>query len=135
MVEPHDSMGVVAPISPGELCDKITILEIKAERIADGEKLRNVRVELAALQASKSRELPGVPDVVGLVRELKTVNEALWETEDAIRACEAAKDFGHRFIELARSVYRQNDRRAALKRQINEVYGSRLVEEKAYTPY
>jgi len=122
-------------VSAGELIDKITILEIKAMRIADPARLANVRTELDALRAARAEALPQNSDVDGLVAELKAVNEALWEIEDAIRDCERDGDFGPRFIELARSVYRTNDRRSALKRAINEALGSRLVEEKSYREY
>lgn len=120
------------PVSWGELIDKITILEIKNARIADPAKRANVARELAALAAA--RDAGGaLPAPVGpLTAELRGVNEALWEIEDAIRDCEARGDFGSGFVDLARSVYRTNDRRAALKRRINEAMGSELVEEKSY---
>jgi hypothetical protein len=126
---------VQVEIAPGELLDKITILEIKRERITDAGKLSNVQVELAALQAVRQEALAASPQLAALTAELKAANELLWQVEDDIRDCERRKDFGPRFVELARSVYRHNDRRAALKRQINELLGSRLIEEKAYAPY
>ncbi len=122
-------------VAPGELLDKITILEIKAARISDPGKLRNVRREMDELRAVAERGVPNSPELQALRRELKAVNETLWEVEDAIRLCERRQDFGPAFIRLARSVYEQNDRRAALKRQINELLQSRLVEEKSYTDY
>jgi hypothetical protein len=122
-------------ISPGELIDRITILEIKAARIADPAPLANVREELAALCRARDRAIPQGSEVARLTAELKAVNERLWEVEDALRDCERAADFGPRFVELARSVYRTNDRRAALKRELNLALGSRLVEEKSYKPY
>jgi Flp pilus assembly protein TadD len=122
-------------VAAGELLDKITILEIKAERLADPEKLRNVRMELATLTATREQQIPASAELTRLVSELKAVNEALWQIEDAVRQCEHAGDFGARFVELARSVYHQNDRRATLKRRINDLLGSRLVEEKSYAPY
>ena len=125
----------LVPVAPGELIDKITILQIKAERIADAAKRHNVGVELAALTAVRDGALAASPELSRLTAELKSVNEALWDIEDAIRDCERAQDFGPRFIELARSVYRQNDRRAALKRQVNELLGSQLIEEKSYASY
>ena len=124
-----------APISIGELIDKITILEIKNERISDAGKLRNVRAELASLNAARDAAVPRTPALETLTRELKEVNEALWNIEDEIRVQERQEDFGPRFIELARAVYRQNDRRAALKRRINDLLGSRLIEEKSYQSY
>jgi hypothetical protein len=124
-----------APLAPGELIDKITILEIKMERIRDTTKLANVRVELAELAAVHERCLPSSAELAGLTSALKAVNEELWQVEDELRECERAGDFGPRFIQLARSVYQNNDRRAALKRQINEQLGSRLIEEKSYAAY
>jgi hypothetical protein len=126
---------ILVEIAPGELLDKITILEIKRERLAQPDKRRNVEAELATLEAARARAVPASEALGRLTAALKVVNEALWQTEDAIRLCERAGDFGPRFIELARSVYHQNDRRAALKRQINELLGSRLIEEKSYQPY
>jgi Family of unknown function (DUF6165) len=123
----------LVPVSLGELIDKITILEIKAERIADPDKLANVREELELLMQAHAR-LHG-DAVVALQTQLKKINTALWEIEDKIRDCERAKNFGPQFIELARSIYRTNDRRAALKRQINEIAGSAIVEEKSYSDY
>jgi tetratricopeptide (TPR) repeat protein len=123
---------VTVEISAGELFDKIAILEIKSERMKDAEKLRNVHVELATLLASRDRTYGPSEKLTKLVAELRTVNEALWQIEDDIRRCEAAGDFGAKFVELARSVYRQNDKRAAVKRKINELLGSRLIEEKSY---
>ena len=120
-----------APIAWGELFDKVTILEIKAQRITAPAALANVRRELAALQAIEAAA-PGSADLAGLKGELAGVNLALWEIEDAVRACEQAGDFGDRFVELARSVYRENDRRAAIKRRINVLLGSDIVEEKSY---
>ncbi|MEM7529620.1 MAG: DUF6165 family protein [Pseudomonadota bacterium] len=125
---------LMVEVSAGELLDKITILEIKAARIADPAKHANVAQELSALREAASA-LVESPGLEALIRDLKSVNEALWEIEDEIRACEAAGAFGARFIELARSVYVTNDRRAALKREINLLVGSRIVEEKQYTPY
>jgi post-segregation antitoxin (ccd killing protein) len=126
---------VSVEIAPGELIDKITILEIKLERISDTEKLANVSIERDTLVQARDAALTASADLDRLTAELKTVNEALWEIEDDIRDCERDKDFGQQFIELARSVYITNDKRAALKRQINELLGSHLVEEKSYAAY
>lgn len=122
-------------VAPGELIDKITILEIKTERIADAAKVANVRIELETLEAARNAAIPSSPELDRLTGELKVINEALWDIEDNIRDCERAKDFGDKFIELARSVYRSNDKRAALKRDVNELLGSRLIEEKSYSDY
>jgi hypothetical protein len=128
--------GLGAPprvqISPGELLDKIGILQIKSVRITDPEKLQHVREELQWLEAVRDQSISGSDMLDALAAELKAVNERLWEIEDEVRGCERATDFGQRFIELARGVYRENDRRAELKRQINGLLGSRLVEEKVY---
>jgi len=124
--------AVTVEVAPGELIDKITILQIKAEFITDPDKLRNVRAELAALINARDEALPSSPKLSVLTAELRSINEALWAIEDSIRQCEWNQDFGPRFVELARSVYHENDRRAALKRRINELLGSRLIEEKSY---
>jgi hypothetical protein len=126
--------SIAIEVAPGELLDKITILEIKSQRLTDAAQLGHVRVELAALSAARDQVLGGSEELAELTAELKAVNEALWEIEDALRACERGGDFGPRFIELARSVYRTNDRRAALKRRINERLDSEWIEEKAYAP-
>lgn len=129
------SATITVEIAPGELIDKITILEIKSERMSDLEKLRNVRTELATLVTSRDRAIPASERLTDLTRQLKQVNESLWQIEDEIRDCERHQDFGTKFIELARSVYKNNDRRSAIKRQINELLGSQLIEEKSYAPY
>jgi hypothetical protein len=133
--EPQASRPLLIEVPAGELIDKITILEIKARRIADPEKLRHVGAELAALAAVRDTGLPASAELAALAAQLTAVNEALWQVEDDLRDCERRQDFGPRFVELARSVYRHNDRRAALKRAVNDLLGSRLVEEKSYTPY
>lgn len=127
--------GITVEIAPGELIDKITILEIKLARIADAAKLANVRIEHDVLAASRDAAIVPSVELDGLTGDLKAVNEALWEIEDDIRDCERAGDFGERFIELARAVYKTNDKRALLKRQINDLLGSSLVEEKSYAAY
>ncbi|HEX8200912.1 MAG TPA: DUF6165 family protein [Isosphaeraceae bacterium] len=124
--------AVAVEVSLGELVDKITILEIKARRIAGPGKLAHVRDELAALTAARQRAIAPSAEVDRLATELTAVNEALWDVEDELRRLEGTRDFGPRFVELARSVYRHNDHRAALKRRINDALGSRLVEEKSY---
>ncbi|HJN12492.1 MAG: DUF6165 family protein [Pirellulaceae bacterium] len=121
--------------APGELIDKITILEIKAERIQDAEKVRNVQVELQTLANARDQAISATAELEELTVQLKSANQQLWDIEDDIRDCEREKDFGDKFIQLARSVYRSNDRRAALKREINELLGSHLIEEKSYSDY
>lgn len=122
-------------IAPGELIDKITILNIKMERIEDAAKRENVAIELNTLNAARDKSVPSSDELTDLTAQLKKVNEALWEIEDDIRDCERASDFGETFVQLARSVYITNDKRAALKRKINDFLGSRLVEEKSYADY
>jgi hypothetical protein len=122
-------------ISFGELIDKLTILEIKAERLRDPGQLCHVRDELERLRRAKAAAVVPSAELDELAASLKEVNQSLWEIEDEIRRCERNADFGPRFVELARSVYRNNDRRWALKRRINELLGSELVEEKSYTDY
>ncbi|MHB8898301.1 MAG: FkbM family methyltransferase [Thermoguttaceae bacterium] len=119
-------------ISAGELLDKISILQIKAERIGDPAKLANVQAELQALRQARDRSLQPSANLDELADRLTSVNEALWQVENELRHCEALNDFGPRFVELARSVYRHNDLRSSLKRQINTLAGSRLLEEKSY---
>ena len=126
---------ILVPVSVGELIDKITILRIKSERIANRDQVANVKRELAALEAVSARIACDAAVLAQCTADLKRVNEALWEIEDAIRECEAGGDFGPRFIELARSVYRQNDERARLKRKLNVAAGSRYVEEKSYAAF
>lgn len=129
-------VGTIAvPVSPGELLDKITILEIKAARITDAAKLQSVRYELDLLRAVREEHIALPADLAACVAELRTVNENLWAIEDQIRDCERRKDFGVVFVELARSIYRLNDRRAGLKRRINEQTLSPLHEEKSHTAY
>lgn len=122
------------PISWGELLDKISILEIKAVRLPTVEARINTGKELVLLREIAAPALAH-PEVGSLAGQLKTLNEALWDIEDRIRDHERAGDFGEDFIALARSVYQTNDRRGAVKRQINLVLGSALVEEKGYKPY
>ena len=126
---------ILVEVAPGELVDKITILEIKQAKITQPDKLHNVNVELATLQAARNKSITPSQRLDKLAADLRAVNEALWVIEDDIRMCELAKDFGPRFIELARSVYKQNDKRALLKRQINDLLGSKIIEEKAYAKY
>ena len=123
------------PVSVGEIMDKITILEIKAERILDAEKLANVTAELDTLRPLVTHDALNTASIKALVAELKNINEALWDIEDDIREREYAKDFGEAFIALARAVYVTNDKRAEVKKQINLATGSTLIEEKSYEDY
>jgi tetratricopeptide (TPR) repeat protein len=119
-------------VAPGELIDKLTILEIKAERMADAQKLVHVRHEQERLTAAVDGAIIASAELVALRTELRAVNETIWEIEEAIRDCDRRGDFGPSFVALAQAVYRTNDQRAALKRRINELLNSELVEEKQY---
>lgn len=123
-------MIVLAPISVGELVDKITILLIKQSKITDEDKLYNVNKELNELL--NIADSLTIPDIGELTVQLKQVNEELWSIEDGKRACERISQFDHHFVELARQVYIKNDLRAKLKREINQLCGSDIVEEKSY---
>ena len=121
---------ILAPVSVGELIDKITILEIKSERLADPAQLANVRRELALLTPLA----PQGAELDALRSRLKTINALLWDCEDTVRALQRLGDFGETFIETARAIYSNNDRRAAVKRLINELAGSEIIEEKSHPP-
>ena len=122
-------------ISWGELLDKITILEIKVQRLNSQVATEKIRRELTVLSSVANDILSEQPHLIALKQQLKSVNAVLWDIEDKIRAKEAAKSFDQKFIELARSVYINNDKRGALKRQINALLNSDFAEEKQYTSY
>ncbi len=128
-------MTIAVEIAPGELIDKITILEIKLERISDPRKQANIRLEYELLTRVRRAELPDNPTLQELTSRLKEINGRLWTIEDDIRDLERAKEFSEPFINLARSVYRTNDERAAIKREINELLDSAIIEEKSYASY
>ncbi len=123
------------PISPGELLDRLVILEIKSERMTDPAKRANVVSEWSALAPLAADILSENRDVIELKGQLRSVNETLWEIEDTIREHERRGDFGPGFISLARAVYHTNDQRAAIKRAVNDRLGSTIVEEKSYAKY
>jgi hypothetical protein len=127
---------ILVPISIGELFDKISILEIKSERIVDQDKLANVDYEMQLLkEIAKGVDL-GAPERAGsLLLKLKDVNTRIWEAEDTIRDCERRGVFGESFLATARSIYRLNDARAAAKRELNVLTSSSVVEEKSYAGY
>jgi hypothetical protein len=129
------AVEIKVPISPGELVDKITILEIKSARMTDPAKLANVRTELALLQDTWRTSAYASNDITSQWAALRTINEKLWDVEDLIRDKERARTFDQEFIELARAVYVTNDERAAVKRDINTRLGSKIVEEKSYAKY
>jgi chorismate mutase len=126
---------ILIPISPGELLDKITILQIKSERITDATKVANVKTELGMLEQVWSEAVSDDEQIRALKRELKSINEALWEIEDDIRDEERNRRFGERFIELARAVYVTNDERGNAKKKVNLHLNSSIVEEKSYQDY
>ena len=128
-------MQLQVPVSVGEVLDKITILQIKLAHISDAAKRGNIQNELDALLPLVAADVFTTDKMQGLMAELKAVNEALWEIEDDIREKEAAESFDAEFIRLARAVYRTNDKRAEIKKQINLATGSALVEEKSYESY
>ena len=128
-------MQLQVPVSVGEVLDKITILQIKMAHISDAAKRANIRNELDALLPLVAGGAFTTDHIQGLMAELKSVNEALWDIEDDIREKEAAKSFDAEFIRLARAVYVTNDKRAEIKKQINLATGSALVEEKSYESY
>lgn len=127
--------SIHVPISPGELIDKLTILEIKSERMTDPAKVANVRLELDLLQSTWRGSEHAAEDIAAEWAQLKHINEKLWQIEDEIRDKERAGSFDARFIELARAVYFTNDERAAVKRAINVKLGSKILEEKSYKEY
>ena len=127
--------NIRVPVSPGEVLDKITILEIKAERMEDPEKVANVRIELELLQDTWAKAVTEDAVIRDLHAQLKEINEALWEIEDDIRDKERLKEFDERFVELARAVYFTNDKRSQVKKQLNLHLGSQIIEEKSYQDY
>ena len=126
---------ISVPVSPGELIDKMTILRIKTQRITDATKLKNVRLELSALEQTWAKSSYASVDIGADERALLDVNERLWIIEDEIRDKERAQAFDAEFIRLARAVYFENDERAAIKRRINLRLGSAIIEEKSYSDY
>ncbi|MEQ9520729.1 MAG: DUF6165 family protein [Parvibaculum sp.] len=126
---------IMIEVGAGELIDKITILTIKSERMSDEAKLKNVRYELQVLSTARDASLKDTSELQKLTKALKDVNEALWDIEDDIRACEREKDFSDKFVQLARAVYITNDKRAAIKKDINLATGAQIIEEKSYTEF
>ena len=123
------------PISVGELLDKITILQIKSKAIKDNNQLKNIQRELRELEDVRDRYVPHNDELLELFNKLGEVNQKLWNIEDDIRVCEKNKLFEDKFIQLARSVYFTNDIRANIKKEMNLLTGSELVEEKSYEDY
>ena len=128
-------MSILIPVGYGEVCDKISILEIKCNRMTEKDALRNVEKELALLRACLNEAEVQKERISSIQKELRTVNESLWDIEDALREKESKGIFDQEFIELARAVYITNDRRSELKREINVTLGSEIIEEKSYESY
>jgi hypothetical protein len=126
---------ILVPTAPGELIDKLTILRLKEERMTDPAKVANVRTEMAALTKTAGSQVPPSVELTALWEDLYVINGDLWVIEDDIRDCENAKNFGEDFIRLARAVYITNDRRAGVKKKINLLLGSTLIEEKSYADH
>ena len=123
---------IFAEISAGELIDKITILEIKKEKINDVDKLKDVEKELLSLNESLKKSIPNLPKIISLFDKLKVINLKLWDIENNKRLAEKNNEFGKKFIELARSVYKTNDERSKIKLEINNVLGSNIKEVKSH---
>ena len=123
---------ILAEISAGELIDKITILEIKKEKINDIEKLKNIEKELLSLKDTFKKSIPDSSKIRSLIDKLKTINVILWNIENSKRLAEKNSDFGEQFIELARNVYKTNDERSKIKLDINNILGSNIKEVKSH---
>ena len=132
---PNESKKILSEISAGELFDKLSILEIKLDKIKDKNNLKEIKKEYDILNNVKNLNIKSMDKVAQLFKELKKVNINLWDTEDNIRICEKNKDFGKTFIEHARNVYLYNDKRAKIKSDINKILGSNIVEIKEYVNY
>ena len=126
---------IYAEISVGELLDKISILEIKQKNLKDNEKIKIVNKELESLSMTLKKDVTMTEEIQSLYQDLKKINSVLWDIEDGKRDCERNKDFGDKFIELARSVYIENDNRAKIKNKINQLSGSNISEVKSYDKY
>tara|TARA_E500000075_G_scaffold78977_1_gene71037 strand:- start:177 stop:575 length:399 start_codon:yes stop_codon:yes gene_type:complete len=126
---------IYAEISVGELLDKISILEIKQKNLKDNEKIKIVNKELESLNMTLKKDVTMTEEIQSLYQDLKKINSVLWDIEDGKRDCERNKDFGDKFIELARSVYIENDNRAKIKNKINQLSGSNISEVKSYDKY
>ena len=126
---------ILTEVSAGELLDKISILEIKIEKIKNPELKKQAKKEFETLNSNKEKSIKMTPDIEKLYLKLKETNLKLWKIEDEIRACEKNSDFKENFIKLARSVYFNNDTRSSLKLNINQKLGSNIIEVKEYTKY
>ena len=129
------SKKILSEISPGELLDKISILEIKLEKIKDQGKLKEINKEYDILKKAQQLNIIITKKIDDLFKEIKKINEILWNIEDKLRVCEKNKDFGDDFIKLARGVYLNNDKRSQIKLEINKILGSNIKEIKQYVNY
>ena len=132
---PSKSKKILTEISAGELLDKITILEIKLVKIKDKENLLEINKEYESLKETKNSNIKLTKNLEKLIIQLKEINLKLWDIEDKKRICEKNKDFGQAFVDLSRSVYLNNDKRANIKSEINEILGSNIREIKKYVNY
>lgn len=123
---------ILAEISPGELTDKITVLEIKKERIKDAAKLENIMTELEILEKTRIENIPPSEEIDKLTAGLKSVNEVIWDQSDAIRIHDMKKEYGPEFVAVSLDIHRSNDKRAAIKKEINLLLASNIIEEKSY---
>ena len=131
----HKSKKILSEISPGELLDKISILEIKIEKVKDKNSLEEIKKEYKILKEIQTSSIEMTGKIKDLFQSVKNVNLKLWDIEDKLRICEKNKDFGKNFIELARQVYLNNDERAKIKSEINIICGSNIREVKQYVNY
>ncbi len=131
----NKSTKVLSEISPGELLDKISILEIKLEKIKDKNNLAEINKEYKVLKNAQNSNVEITDKIEKLFNEIKEVNTNLWNIEDKLRICEKNKDYGKNFIELARAVYLNNDKRSIIKLKINKILGSNIKEIKQYVSY
>ena len=131
----NKSKKILSEISPGELLDKISILEIKLVKIKDKKSLEEINKEYESLIKTKKSHISLTDELESLINKIKEINLKLWDIEDKIRICEKNKDFSDVFIELARSVYLNNDKRAKVKSEINKILGSNIKEIKHYVNY
>ena len=131
----NKSKKILTEISPGELLDKMSILEIKISKIKDKEDLLEIKKEYESLKETKNLNIKTTKNLEYLIDQLKKINLMLWDIEDKIRICEKNKDFGQNFVELSRGVYLNNDKRANIKSKINEALGSNIKEIKQYVDY
>ena len=131
----NKSKKILTEISPGELLDKISILEIKLEKIKDKNNLEEINKEYKILRNAQNYNIKITDEIEKLFKEIKEINTNLWDIEDKLRICEKDKDFGKNFTELARGVYLNNDKRSKIKSEINEILGSNIREIKQYADY